>query len=133
MRTSRCDVLKLSGVGLGAITGASTVSAAGAGTDCVGGGGGTGTAPYPPKTFGYTVTDWQVKLQGMNGSGDEAWFEWGLEDSDFPNDTELREPDQYALFNGHPIGVQSGTNYEYRVLSYNGYGSSVGITRTFTP
>ncbi|SIQ75867.1 hypothetical protein SAMN05421858_0312 [Haladaptatus litoreus] len=141
-RTSRRDVLKLSGTTLAAMSGLSVMGSASADMPCSGcddggggggGGGSTGSPPAAPRTGHYTVTNGEVELGGWsNGDGGNAWFEWGEQGVGFPHDTELRQVGSYETFTGNPVGEESGVTYEYRAVLTNAYGKSEGFPRTFS-
>ncbi|WP_049971643.1 hypothetical protein [Haladaptatus cibarius] len=140
-RTSRRDVLKLSGTTLAAMSGLSVMGSASADMPCPdcddggggGGGGGTGSPPAAPRTGHYTVSNGEVELSGWsNGDGGNAWFEWGEQGTGFPNDTELLQVGPYETYTGHPIGEESGVTYEYRAVLTNAYGKTEAPSRTFS-
>ncbi|WP_266075196.1 hypothetical protein [Haladaptatus caseinilyticus] len=142
-RTSRRDILKLSGTALAAMSGVSLMGSANADVPCYdcdgsgggsgGGGGGTGSPPAAPRTGHYTVNNGEVELDGWtNEDGGDAWFEWGEVGDGFPHDTELRRVDAYETFTGHPVGEQSGVTYEYRAVLTNAYGKTEAPARQFS-
>jgi len=94
-------------------------------------------APYVvtvPATFIYQNSVLLNGTSNPNGSSATAWFEWGLASSlgNTTNSSSMGQGSAGLLYSYALSGLQSSTNYYFRAVSQNSYGTTYGSITNFT-